>query len=183
MRMATLLSKRKIIWHAFYEKNQFFKTVIYLAVCMPYLNLLIPSTGHSGGTPLLQRILSNMMLCLQREAEFRAEDFNGRPGFRIILGFITEISISEKTNPASFDLLTTIATALLDVHPLLVPGFAFQWLEIISMRSDSFSCYSCYHSSHPVFVMSCASHVCPTNITVKNVICLSSRIIAIPREQ
>lgn len=89
---------------------------------------------HSGGMPLLERVMGSLMLCLQRDAEMRSDEFNGRPYYRLILGFIQEMCHSQAADSHSFGLLSAIATALLSVQPLQTPSFAFPWLELISHR-------------------------------------------------
>ena len=89
---------------------------------------------HSGGMPLLERVMASLMACLQRDAEMRSDEFNGRPYYRIILGFIQEMCQSPTPDAHSFGLLSAIATAVLSVQPLQTPSFAFPWLELISHR-------------------------------------------------
>lgn len=78
--------------------------------------------------------MASLMWCLQRDAEMRSDEFNGRPYYRIILGFIQEMCQSAAVDSQAFALLTTIGTALLSAQPLQTPGFAFPWLELISHR-------------------------------------------------
>jgi CCR4-NOT transcription complex subunit 1 len=89
---------------------------------------------HSGGVPLLQRAMSNLVSCLQRDADMRADEFNGRPYYRIILGFIQEMSPDNSPDSRAMTCLTAIATALHHAQPLQTPGFAFHWLELMSHR-------------------------------------------------
>lgn len=75
--------------------------------------------------------------CLQREAAARAEAFNGRPYFRVLLGLICELAPAEPGAPEelpAMKMLAAIAVTLEGVQPVKVPGFAFQWLELISHR-------------------------------------------------
>lgn len=92
---------------------------------------------HSGGVPLMERVMASLMQCLQRDAELRSDEFNGRPYYRIILGFIQDMGQAPALDEQAFGLLNTIATALLSAQPLQTPGFAFPWLELISHRSVS----------------------------------------------
>jgi len=78
--------------------------------------------------------MSNLVSCLQRDADMRADEFNGRPYYRIILGFIKEMSPGNSSDPRSMTCLTTIATALHTAQPLQTPGFAFHWLELMCHR-------------------------------------------------
>ena len=78
--------------------------------------------------------MANLMRCLQRDAELRSDEFNGRPYYRIILGFIQEMGQGPVLDANAFGLLSTVATALLSVQPLQTPSFAFPWLELISHR-------------------------------------------------
>lgn len=76
--------------------------------------------------------------CLQREAAARAEALNGRPYFRILLGLICELAPAEpgaSEELPAMKMLAAIAVTLEGVQPVKVPGFAFQWLELISHRS------------------------------------------------
>ena len=97
-------------------------------------DMALVTAVHSGGMPLLERVMASLMLCLQRDAEMRSDEFNGRPYYRIILGFIQEMCQSPAPDAHSFGLLSAIATALLSVQPLQTPSFAFPWLELISHR-------------------------------------------------
>ncbi|BDA40393.1 CCR4-NOT transcription complex subunit 1 [Coccomyxa sp. Obi] len=93
--------------------------------------------AHNGGLDLLSKVLGVVAGCLQREAAARAEAFNGRPYFRILLGLICELAPAEPGAPEelpAMKMLAAIAVTLEGVQPVKVPGFAFQWLELISHR-------------------------------------------------
>ena len=71
---------------------------------------------------------------LQKEADEKGADFNGRPFFRICVGCIQELTPSSRSDAEGIAYLATIANALLEVQPLHVPGFTFPWLELVSHR-------------------------------------------------
>ncbi len=98
---------------------------------------MVCATAHSGGLDLLSRVLGVVAGCLQREAAARGDAFNGRPYFRILLGLVCELSPAEPAAPEelpAMKMLAAIAVTLEGVQPVRVPGFAFQWLELISHR-------------------------------------------------
>ena len=93
-----------------------------------------PFAAHRGGPALLAKVLGVWSSHLQRDADERGADFNGRPFFRIAVGCIQELSPSSRGDSEGIAYLATIAHALLDVQPLRVPGFTFPWLELVSHR-------------------------------------------------
>ncbi|KAK9916879.1 hypothetical protein WJX75_008268 [Coccomyxa subellipsoidea] len=93
--------------------------------------------SHGGGLDLLSRVLGVVAGCLQRDAAAAGNAFNGRPFFRILLGLTCELSPAEPASPdelPALKMLAAIAVTLEGVQPVRVPGFAFQWLELISHR-------------------------------------------------
>ena len=96
--------------------------------------------AHGGGLDLLSRVLGVVAGCLQRDAAAAGNAFNGRPFFRILLGLTCELSPAEPASPdelPALKMLAAIAVTLEGVQPVRVPGFAFQWLELISHRHAS----------------------------------------------
>ena len=96
--------------------------------------VMVGGAVHGGGVPLLAKVTSVLTKVLQRDAELRLSDFNGRPYYRILLGLIQELSPADVSEEGAFGTLSTLASALLNVQPLQVPGFSFPWLELISHR-------------------------------------------------
>lgn len=92
-------------------------------------------TAHRGGPALLARALRAWAVYLQREADEKGPDFNGRPFFRVAVACIQELTPSSRTDAEGLSYLATIAGALLDVQPLRAPAFTFPWLELVSHRN------------------------------------------------
>ena len=58
-----------------------------------------------------------------------------RPWFRLLLNVIMDLnSPSPVFDPISYGILSVFGTALHIVQPLVIPGFAFAWLELVSHR-------------------------------------------------
>ena len=106
---------------------------------------------NAGGTPeevanqrisLLNQILGvtmrNMMASYERS---KRENGNGaakwdqRPYFRLLLNLVMDLnSPSPIFDPISHGILRVFGTAFHVVQPLVIPGFAFAWLELVSHR-------------------------------------------------
>jgi CCR4-NOT transcription complex subunit 1 len=72
----------------------------------------------------------------QRDAEERGPAFNPRPYFRLFAALVMSLGASDPVLDATnIQTLVPIASALLQVQPLRVPGFSFAYLELISHRN------------------------------------------------
>ena len=91
-------------------------------------------TQHGGGPPLFSRILGLLAVALHRDADERAAAFNGRPYYRMMVGFLAELSPAEQSDEAGAAHLLAIAGFLFAVRPLRVPAFAFPWLQLVADR-------------------------------------------------
>lgn len=101
----------------------------------PYaLIQLCVGAAHRGGPALLAKVLGVWANFLQRDADEKGQEFNGRPFYRICMGCIQELTPSSRGDSDGIAYLATIAGALLEVQPLRVPGFTFPWLELVSHR-------------------------------------------------
>lgn len=115
-----------------------FRPSTQLPGCQKYSNAPCSSAcdpaAHRGGPALLARALRAWAVYLQREADEKGPDFNGRPFFRVAVACIQELTPSSRTDAEGLSYLATIAGALLDVQPLRAPAFTFPWLELVSHR-------------------------------------------------
>lgn len=91
-------------------------------------------TQHGGGPPLFSRVLGILAVALQRDADERAGAFNGRPYFRMLVGFLAELSPAEPTDETGAAHLQAVAGFLHATRPLRVPAFAFPWLQLVADR-------------------------------------------------
>lgn len=91
-------------------------------------------TQHGGGPPLCARVLGILATALQRDADERAGNFNGRPYFRMIVGFLAELSPAEPIDETGAAHLQAVAGFLHATRPLRVPAFAFPWLQLVADR-------------------------------------------------
>jgi CCR4-NOT transcription complex subunit 1 len=91
-------------------------------------------TQHGGGPPLLSKILGILATALQRDAEEKGTNFNGRPYYRMIVGFLTELTPQkpDQEDTANMGYLQCIAGFLYATRALRVPSFAFPWLQILA---------------------------------------------------
>lgn len=90
-------------------------------------------TQHGGGVPLLSKILGTLATALLRDADERGTAFNGRPYYRMIIGFMSELTPADvdKEDP-NVAYLQAIAAFLYATRALRVPQFAFPWLQLVS---------------------------------------------------
>ena len=91
-------------------------------------------TQHGGGPPLFSRILGILSTALQRDADDRTGAFNGRPYFRMMVGFLAELSPAEPSDDIGAAHLQAIAGFLHATRPLRVPAFSFPWLQLVADR-------------------------------------------------
>jgi CCR4-NOT transcription complex subunit 1 len=62
-------------------------------------------------------------------------NWDQRPWFRLVLNLIMDLNApSPLFDPISYGILSVFGTALHIVQPLVIPGFAFAWLELVSHR-------------------------------------------------
>lgn len=118
-----------------------------------YGKLVVTLMKHlnSGGTPeevanqrisLLNQILGVTMRSMMASYErSKRESGNGvakwdqRPYFRLLLNLVMDLnSPSPIFDPISHGILRVFGTAFHVVQPLVIPGFAFAWLELVSHR-------------------------------------------------
>lgn len=91
---------------------------------------------------LLNQILGVIMRCMMAHYERAkitskggAPKWDQRPWFRLVLNLIMDINApSPVFDPISYGILSVFGTALHVVQPLVIPGFAFAWLELVSHR-------------------------------------------------
>jgi len=118
-----------------------------------YSKLVVTMMKHlnTGGNPeevanqrisLLNQILGVTMRSMMASYEHsKRESGNGvakwdqRPYFRLLLNLVIDLnSPSPIFDPISNGILRVFGTAFHVVQPLVIPGFAFAWLELISHR-------------------------------------------------
>lgn len=144
--------------------------VVSIKCLYQFVEVRVALAAHAGGLDLLSKVLGCVAGCLQRDAAARADAFNGRPYFRILLGLICELAPAEPGSPEelpSMKMLAAVAVTLEGVQPIRVPGFAFQWLELISHRRAllaSFCPLPCCAGWEWLFVSSkkaASANICP----------------------
>jgi CCR4-NOT transcription complex subunit 1 len=91
-------------------------------------------TQHGGGPPLFARVAGVVAALLRREADERGAHFNGRPFFRIVVGFLAELPTSEPGDEAGAAYLAAIAGLLYATRPARCPAFALPWLQLLAER-------------------------------------------------
>lgn len=89
---------------------------------------------HGGGPALLSRFLGIVAKALLRDADERGGAFNGRPYFRMIVGFLSELSPADAADETGAAYLQAVAGFLHATRPLRVPAFAFPWLQLVTDR-------------------------------------------------
>lgn len=72
--------------------------------------------------------------CLCRDVDERAGAFNGRPYFRMLVGFLAELSPADPSDEAGVAYLQAVAGFLHATRPLRAPGFTFPWLQLVADR-------------------------------------------------
>lgn len=91
---------------------------------------------------LLNKVLATLARTLMANYE-RCKQENGgvvphwdqRPWFRIFLNLIHDLNTpSPALDPISFGILSVFGSSFHVLQPLVVPGFAFAWLELVSHR-------------------------------------------------
>lgn len=91
---------------------------------------------------LLNQILGVTMRSMMASYEHsKRESMNGvakwdqRPYFRLLLNLVMDLNSPSPTfDPISHGILRVFGTAFHVVQPLVIPGFAFAWLELVSHR-------------------------------------------------
>ncbi|KAL4458253.1 hypothetical protein ABPG75_013118 [Micractinium tetrahymenae] len=92
-------------------------------------------TQHGGGPALLTKVLGILATVLQRDADERGGAFNGRPYFRLCIGFLAELSPADPaTDEVGLQYLQAMAAFLYATRALKAPAFAFPWLQLASDR-------------------------------------------------
>jgi len=71
----------------------------------------------------------------KRESKGMPLNWDQRPWFRLMLVLVLDLNApSAMLGPISYGILSVFGSALHVVQPLVIPGFAFAWLELISHR-------------------------------------------------
>uniref|UniRef100_A0A7S2AA89 CCR4-Not complex component Not1 C-terminal domain-containing protein n=1 Tax=Trieres chinensis TaxID=1514140 RepID=A0A7S2AA89_TRICV len=91
---------------------------------------------------LLNKVLGVTVRTLMTDYEKNKGEGHGanprwdqRPWFRLLLNLVIDLnSPSPSLDPISFGILSVFGSAFHVVQPLVVPGFAFAWLELVSHR-------------------------------------------------
>jgi CCR4-NOT transcription complex subunit 1 len=142
----------EILVSAVLNENKSQKTLNY-SVVDGYGKLVVALMKHlnTAGTPeevasqrisLLNQILGVTMRTMMAHYErSRRENGNGstkwdqRPWFRLLLNLVMDLNApSPVFDPISNGILGVFAGAFHVVQPLVMPGFAFAWLELVSHR-------------------------------------------------
>uniref|UniRef100_A0A7R9Z6V1 CCR4-Not complex component Not1 C-terminal domain-containing protein n=1 Tax=Pseudictyota dubia TaxID=2749911 RepID=A0A7R9Z6V1_9STRA len=114
------------------------------------ISLLIRHMNGGGSTEqvanqrvsLLNKVLGITVRTMLSDYE-RAKNESGgvvsnwdqRPWFRLFLNLVLDLnSPSPALDPISYGILSTFGSAFHVIQPLVVPGFSFAWLELISHR-------------------------------------------------
>jgi CCR4-NOT transcription complex subunit 1 len=90
---------------------------------------------------LLSRILSAIARVLTEDHEAKKVSptgFDQRPYFRLLSNLSSDMGVpdmKQEPNPANLSLLSAYGQVYLLLQPSVVPGFAFGWLELISLKS------------------------------------------------
>jgi len=87
---------------------------------------------------LLNQILGITMRTMMADYERSKRDkivWDQRPWFRLLLNLIMDLNSPSSTlDPISYGILRVFGGAFHVIQPLVIPGFAFAWLELISHR-------------------------------------------------
>ena len=89
---------------------------------------------HNGGLALLSRVLGIIATLLLRDADERGAAFNGRPYFRLMIGFLSELSPTDDSDETGNSYLQSFAGFLHAVRPSRAPSFALPWLQLVADR-------------------------------------------------
>jgi len=70
-----------------------------------------------------------------RESGLISPNWDQRPWFRLMLNLVIDLNSPSPTlDPIGYGILSVFGSAFHVIQPLVVPGFAFAWLELISHR-------------------------------------------------
>jgi len=82
----------------------------------------------------VRTLMSNYERCKQQTAGL-FPNWDQRPWFRLLLNLVHDLNTPSPTlDPISLGILSIFGSAFHVVQPLVVPGFSFAWLELISHR-------------------------------------------------
>lgn len=88
---------------------------------------------------LLNRLLGVVVRCLMwdyDEKKRKGMHWDQRPWFRLILNLVVDMtSPNQMLDPIQAGIIGVFGSAFHITQPLVVPGFAFAWLELVSHRS------------------------------------------------
>jgi len=125
------------------------QTVLNYTVADSYTKLVVLLIRYmnSGGTQeqvalqrisLLNKILGITARCLMASYERSKNSdtqWDQRPWFRILLRLLCDVNApSPAFDPMSLGIITVFGSAFHVIQPLVVPGFSFAWLELVSHR-------------------------------------------------
>mmetsp|Transcript_9541 Transcript_9541/g.13845 ORF Transcript_9541/g.13845 Transcript_9541/m.13845 type:complete len:1234 (+) Transcript_9541:3-3704(+) len=151
-RVSTEILVTAVLKNATLDENN--QTLLNYTVIDGYGKLILVLMKHlnSGGSAeevakqrisLLNQILGVTMRTMmahyeQRRTQTEADGVSAwdqRPWFRLLLNLVMDLnSPSPIFDPISYGILSVFGSAFHVVQPLVVPGFAFAWLELISHR-------------------------------------------------
>jgi len=149
-RVSTEILVRNVLKNASVEesKSQALKQLNYLFID-EYGKLVSVLMRHlnSGGSSeqiasqrisLLNQILGVTMRTMMADYERSKRErvrWDQRPWFRLLLNLVMNLNSPSSTlDPISYGILSVFGSAFHVVQPLVIPGFAFAWLELISHR-------------------------------------------------
>ncbi|RKP10666.1 CCR4-Not complex component, Not1-domain-containing protein [Thamnocephalis sphaerospora] len=101
--------------------------------------LLVRSHDEKNGVTqaaYLKKILSITVLVLVKEHEQRKQKFNQKPFFRLFVGLLMELNLSESSvlPEQRFAFLQAFSETFHTLRPSFLPGFTFAWVSLISHR-------------------------------------------------
>lgn len=112
----------------------------FLAVDAAVRLLVLLIREPDAGAPLLSRALGIISEGLQHDSKEGGPTFNPRPYFRLCIGLMGDLlppttSADDHSDDDLFAKLNAFAAAFFDMQPLLVAGFAYCWMDLVSHRS------------------------------------------------
>jgi CCR4-NOT transcription complex subunit 1 len=123
--------------------------VLHLNVVDAYAKLvaLLFKYMNSGGTQeqvqsqrinLLNKVLGitvRILMASFERSKANGTDFDQRPFFRLLLNLVQDLNSPDpQLDPISLQILGVFGSAFHIIQPVILPGFAFAWLELISHR-------------------------------------------------
>jgi len=99
----------------------------------------VPEQVPGHRVALLNNIMGVMVRCLlfdYEEKKKKGMNWDQRPWFRLLLNLVVDLNLpNQRYDPIQAGILGVFGSAFHIIQPLVVPGFAFAWLELVSHRS------------------------------------------------